>query len=250
VRDADEDGPTSSPPLRYRRILLKLSGEALVGDAGMGIHPAVLDRIVGEIAELHALGVRVGLVVGGGNIYRGAQLAASGLVGRVTGDHLGMLATIMNALCFRDAFEARECPAEVFSGLAVDRVAQPYAQKHAREAFEAGRVLLLAGGTGNPFFTTDTAAALRAAELGVDVLCKATKVDGLFDADPEHNPEAQRIDEIGYREVIERRLRVMDLTAVSLCMDNGIPLAIFNMLTPGNILKLVRGERVGSLVKE
>lgn len=244
-----DDASRGAAPV-YRRILLKLSGEALLGCQGFGVDPEVLRRIAREVAAVHRLGVGIGLVVGGGNIFRGVSLSQGGSVGRVTGDHMGMLATVMNALAFHDALEAEGVSARVLSALSIERIAEPFDQRVALEYLESGRVLLLAAGTGNPFFTTDTAAALRAAELGADVLCKATKVDGIYDRDPMKHADATFFAELTYEQVLARRLKVMDATAISLCMENRIPIAVINLLREGSILALVRGERVGSVVKE
>ncbi|NJN63862.1 MAG: UMP kinase [Acidobacteria bacterium] len=248
--DGDDQHGEPREGVRYRRILLKLSGEALLGNQGFGVDPQVLRRIAGEVAEVHRLGVAIGIVVGGGNIFRGVALSKGGSVGRVTGDHMGMLATVMNALAFHDALEAQGVPARVLSAISIERVAEPFDQRVALEHLDARRVLLLAAGTGNPFFTTDTAAALRAAELGAEILCKATKVDGIYDRDPMVHHDATFFAELTYREVLERQLKVMDATAISLCMENRIPIAVLNLLREGSVLALVRGERVGSLVKE
>ena len=245
--DPDQDSDQGST--KYKRILLKLSGEALLGQRDYGIDPAVVARISAEIGQVRRLGVGVGLVIGGGNIFRGIGSSEAGLR-RVTGDHLGMLATVMNGLAFRDALLGEGVPARVLSALEMPRVCEPFTQRAAEQSLDAGEVVILAGGTGNPYFTTDTAAALRAIELGCDILCKATKVDGVYDADPVKHPGAKRFEEISYTEVLERRLGVMDLTAISLCMGNGMPVAVFNLLREGNILALVRGEPLGSLVKE
>jgi len=234
----------------YQRIMLKLSGEALLGDRDFGIDPAVVSEISKEIVEVHRLGVQIGLVIGGGNIFRGVSAAARGAVDRGTGDHMGMLSTVINALAFQDALEAQSVPTRVMSAIEMNKIAEPFIRRRAIRHLEKGRIVILAAGTGNPYFTTDTAAALRAMELRAEVLLKATKVDGVFDADPVKHPDASLIREIRYREVLEKRLGFMDATATSLCMDNGLPIVVFNLLVRGNILSLVRGERVGSLIKE
>lgn len=235
---------------RYRRILLKLSGEALLGDRDFGIDPDVVAEISKEIADVHRLGVETGLVIGGGNIFRGVSAAARGAVDRGTGDHMGMLSTVINALAFQDALEGQSVPTRVMSAIEMNKIAEPFIRRRAIRHLEKGRIVILAAGTGNPYFTTDTAAALRAMELRAEVLLKATKVDGVFDADPATDPSASLIREIRYRDVLEKRLGFMDATATSLCMDNGLPIVVFNLLVRGNILSLVRGERVGSLIKE
>jgi uridylate kinase len=249
VPDESEANPPQ-PGVRYRRILLKLSGEALLGEQAFGIDPAVVRTLAEEIAEVHGLGVQIGVVVGGGNIFRGVAAAARGGVDRVTGDHMGMLSTVINALAFQDAIESLGLETRVLSALRMDEVAEPFIRRRAVRHLERGRIVILAAGTGNPYFTTDTAAALRAMELRAEVLCKATKVDGVYDKDPMEHPDATLIREATYREVLERRLRVMDATAISLCMDNRLPIAVFSLRERGNILALVRGERIGSVVKE
>jgi uridylate kinase len=235
---------------KYQRIMLKLSGEALLGERDFGIDPAVVSEISKEIVEVHRLGVQIGLVIGGGNIFRGVSAAARGAVDRGTGDHMGMLSTVINALAFQDALEALSTPTRVMSAIEMNKIAEPFIRRRAIRHLEKGRIVILAAGTGNPYFTTDTAAALRAMELRAEVLLKATKVDGVFDADPVEHPDASLIREIRYREVLEKRLGFMDATATSLCMDNRLPIVVFNLLVRGNILSLVRGERVGSLIKE
>lgn len=250
----DPEGPAPVPHgtgrPKYGRILLKLSGEALLGENSFGIDPGVVTRISGEIAAVHASGVQIGLVIGGGNIFRGVAAAARSGVDRVTGDHMGMLATVINSLAFQDALEAVGVPTRVLSALDMRQVAEPFIRRRAIRHLEKGRVVILAAGTGNPYFTTDTAAALRAMELRADVLLKATKVDGVYDKDPVGHPDAVLIPEISFSEVLHRRLAVMDATAISLCMDNRLPILVFNLLRPGNLQAVVKGERIGSLVKE
>jgi uridylate kinase len=233
----------------YRRVLLKLSGEALMGNRAFGIDPEVVRGLSGEIAEIHSKGVELAVVVGGGNIFRGMEAKATGM-DRVTGDHMGMLATVINALALQDALEQREVPTRVLTALEIRQVAEPFIRRRALRHLEKGRVVLFAAGTGNPYFTTDSAAALRAMEIKAEVLFKATKVDGIYTADPVQDPSAELIKKIGYLEVLERGLRVMDTTAISLCMDNRLPIVVFNIRTPGNIHRLVRGEDVGSIVAE
>ncbi|HET7268889.1 MAG TPA: UMP kinase [Oleiagrimonas sp.] len=235
------DAPT------YRRILLKLSGEALMGDEDYGIDPKVIGRLADEILEVQAAGVEVGVVIGGGNIFRGAGLAASGM-DRVTGDHMGMLATVMNALAMSDAIEKRDGTARVMSAIPIHDVAEDFIRRRAVRHLQKGRVALFAAGIGNPFFTTDSAAALRAVEVGADLLLKATKVDGVYSADPARDPSARRYERISYDDVIEHKLAVMDTAAIALCRDHGMPLRIYDMTHPGNLMRIVRGETIGTLV--
>lgn len=237
--------PSSS--LKYRRVLLKLSGEALMGDMAYGIDPKVIDRLAGEIAELCKQGAEIAIVIGGGNIFRGTGLAASG-IDRVTADHMGMLATIMNSLAMQDALERVNLHARVMSALKINQVCEDYIRRRAVRHLEKGRVVILAAGTGNPFFTTDSAASLRAIEIGAELLIKATKVDGVYSSDPVKNKDAVRYDSLNYDEVIERKLGVMDTTAVVLCRDNHMPLRVLNMTKPGSLLKAAQGEEEGTLV--
>lgn len=239
----------ASEQSQYRRILLKLSGEALMGEAGFGLDPDTLRGIGGEIAEIAGQGVQVGLVIGGGNLFRGSGLAAAG-IDRVTGDQMGMLATVMNGLAMQDVLERLGAPARLMSALAIGGVGEPYDRRRAREHLDAGRVVLFAAGTGNPYFTTDSAASLRAIEIGAQVMLKATKVDGVYSDDPMTNPEAVRYARLTYDEALERRLMVMDATAVVLCRDNGMPLRVFNIFERGNLARVVRGEDVGTLVEQ
>jgi len=234
-------------PLRYRRILLKLSGESLLGERSHGIDPGVVGRLSDEILEIHGMGVELALVVGGGNIYRGSEAAAVGM-DRVTGDHMGMLATLMNSLALQDALENRSIVTRVLSAIEIRQVAEPFIRRRALRHLEKGRVVILAAGTGNPYFTTDSAAALRAMEMKAEVLLKATKVDGVYTADPVKDPSATLLKHVGYLEALERGLRVMDTTAISLCMDNRLPIVVFNIRVPGNIRRIVLGEDVGSSV--
>ena len=231
----------------YRRILLKLSGEALLGEEDYGIDPNMIQRIAAEIADVARAGVGVAVVIGGGNIFRGAGLAESG-IDRVTGDHMGMLATVMNALALQDALESIQVDARVMSAVSVHDVCEDYIRRRAIRHLEKGRVVVCAGGTGNPFFTTDTAAALRAIEVGADILLKATKVDGVYSADPIKDPTADRFDTLDYDRVIERKLGVMDANAIVLCRDQGMPIRVFNVFEEGNLMRLVRGEDIGTLV--
>jgi uridylate kinase len=231
----------------YRRVLLKISGEALAGGQGYGMDPDVIARIAEEVAEVVRLGVELAVVIGGGNIFRGIAASAGGM-DRATGDYMGMLATVMNALALQDAIEKAGVPTRVLSAIEMRAVAEPYIRRRAIRHLEKGRVVVFAAGTGNPFFTTDTAGALRAVEIGAEAILKATKVDGIYDADPMLYPTATRFDRISYLEVLEQRLKVMDATAISLCMDNHLPIVVFNLLTPGNIKRAVAGEAVGSVV--
>ena len=239
----------SSPSntLKYRRVLLKLSGEALMGDESYGIDPKVIERIAGEIAVLCQQGAEIAIVIGGGNIFRGTGLAAAG-IDRVTGDHMGMLATIMNSLAMQDALERVQLHARVMSALKINQVCEDYIRRRAVRHLEKGRVVILAAGTGNPFFTTDSAASLRAIEIGAELLIKATKVDGVYSADPVKDKDAVRYDSLNYDEVIERKLGVMDTTAVVLCRDNQMPLRVLDMTKPGSLLNAARGEDEGTLV--
>jgi uridylate kinase len=231
----------------YQRILLKLSGEALLGDEDYGIDPVIIGRIAREIQEVLNTGVQIAIVIGGGNIFRGAGLAQSG-IDRVTGDHMGMLATVMNSLALQDAMEKVGVDARVMSAVSVHDVCEDYIRRRATRHLEKGRVVIIAGGTGNPFFTTDTAAALRAIEIGADIVLKATKVDGVYSADPNIDEEAQLYDTLDYDRVIEGKLGVMDANAIVLCRDQGMPIRVFNVFGGGNLMKIVNGEKVGTLV--
>ncbi|HEX9045254.1 MAG TPA: UMP kinase [Candidatus Limnocylindrales bacterium] len=233
--------------VRYRRILLKLSGEALLGDRQYGVDPAFCAFIAAQVAQVHALGVEIGIVVGGGNIFRGLAAAARGM-DRATGDYIGMLATVMNGLALQDALERGGVQTRVMSAIGMNEVAEPYIRRRAVRHLEKGRVVILAAGTGNPYFTTDTAAALRAVEIGAEVILKATKVDGVYDADPVTNPGAHRYDRLTYADVLRDRLRVLDATAVSLCMENDLPIVVFDLNTPDNIRRVATGEKVGTLI--
>ena len=231
----------------YRRILLKLSGEALLGSEDYGIDPVIIARIAAEVADVTRMGIQVAVVIGGGNIFRGAGLAQSG-IDRVTGDHMGMLATVMNALALQDAMESVGVDARVMSAISVHDVCEDYIRRRAIRHLEKGRVVICAGGTGNPFFTTDTAAALRASEIGADLVLKATKVDGVYSADPARDSSARRFDRVGYDEVIESKLGVMDANAIVLCRDQGLPIRVFNVFAEGNLVRLMNGENIGTLV--
>ena len=238
---------SDSPSLPYKRILLKLSGEALMGNADYGIEPAMIERVAGEIIELVQGGVQVAMVVGGGNIFRGAGLAEAGM-DRVTGDHMGMLATVINALALQDAIERLGCPTRVMSALTVHQVCEDYIRRRAIRHLEKGRVVIFAAGTGNPYFTTDSAASLRGIEIRADILLKATKVDGVYNADPVKDPDAVRYDEVTFDEALEKKLGVMDATAIVMCRDNGLPLRIFNIYRPGNLVDVGRGGNIGTYV--
>ena len=231
----------------YKRILLKLSGEALLGGEDYGIDPVIIHRIASEIAEVSHLGIQIAVVIGGGNIFRGAGLAQSG-IDRVTGDHMGMLATVMNSLALQDALESIGADARVMSAISVHDVCEDYIRRRAIRHLEKGRVVICAGGTGNPFFTTDTAAALRAIEVGADILLKATKVDGVYSADPVRDPSAQRFDRLEYDRVIAGKLGVMDANAIVLCRDQNMPIRVFNVFGEGNLVRIVQGEAIGTLV--
>jgi uridylate kinase len=238
---------TAVTGLKYKRILLKCSGEALLGPLQFGIDPAVLDALAQDIAALVKMGVEVGLVIGGGNIFRGKALSQAGL-GRVTGDHMGMLATVMNALAFRDALERIDLPARIMSAIPMMGVVDSYHRRKAMTHLRNGQVVIFAAGIGNPFFTTDTAACLRAIEVGADVVLKATKVDGIYSSDPVLNPDAVKYDFLTYRDVLNKGLEVMDLTAICLCQDQHMPLQVFNIAIPSVLQKIVMGEQVGTLV--
>ena len=233
---------------RYNRVLLKLSGEALAGDAGFGIDPAVVSRLAVQIKEIVDDGVQLAVVVGGGNFFRGLAGSTEGM-DRAQADYIGMLATAMNALALQDGFERHGVASRVQSAITMQQVAEPYIRQRAIRHMEKGRVVILAAGTGNPYFTTDTTAALRACELEAEVLMKATKVDGVYDADPVKNPDAKKFDRITYMEVLNRGLHVMDATATSLCMDNNMPMIVFDMGTSGNIARALKGENIGTVVE-
>jgi uridylate kinase len=233
--------------LKYKRILLKYSGEALIGNVQFGIDPVVLDRIANEVAELIQMGVEVGLVIGGGNLFRGKALSEVGL-GRVTGDHMGMLATVMNALALRDALERIKLPARIMSAIPMLGVVDPFHRRKAITHLENNHVVIFAAGTGNPFFTTDTAACLRAIEVDADIVLKATKVDGIYSDDPVKNPNAERYNYLTYSEVLNRGLQVMDSTAICLCRDHHMPLQVFNMFETDALKKIVSGTQIGTIV--
>lgn len=234
--------------LRYKRVLIKLSGEALLGDGSYGINADVLERLSSELAELNRVGVETAVVVGGGNIFRGAGMAAQGM-DRVTADHMGMLATVMNSLALQDALERRNVFCRVMSAIKINEVCEDYIRRRAIRHLEKGRVVVFAGGTGNPFFTTDSAASLRAVEIGAELMLKGTKVDGVYSADPVANPEATRYERLTYDEVLERRLEVMDATAIVLCRDEGMRIMVFDITQPGVMVQAVRGYPVGTVVE-
>jgi uridylate kinase len=231
----------------YQRVLLKLSGEALMGEQTFGVDPSVANQIATEVAEIQSLGVQTAIVIGGGNIFRGLAASARGM-DRSTADYMGMLATVINALALQDALEQKGVPTRVLTAIEMRAVAEPFIRRRAIRHLEKGRVVVFAAGTGNPYFTTDTAAALRAMEIKADVIMKGTKVDGIYTADPMIHKDATRFDRISYLKVLEQQLRVMDTTAISLCMDNKLPILIFNLRTHGNMKRAIMGEPVGSLV--
>lgn len=237
----------NSDKARYKRILLKLSGEALAGDLEFGIDPQVLDGMALEIGQLVGIGVQVGLVVGGGNLFRGAALNKAGL-DRVAGDHMGMLATVMNGLALRDSLERSNISSRLMSAIPMSGIVEHYDRREAVRHLRNGEVVIFAAGTGNPFFTTDSAACLRGIEVGADIVLKATKVDGVYSEDPKKNPKATKFDHLHYDEVLERKLEVMDSTAICLCRDQGMPLGVFDMTTPGNLLKFMLGKVKGTLI--
>ncbi len=233
---------------RFRRVLLKLSGEALMGDVGYGIDPNILDSLAKQIKVVREGGVEISIVVGGGNIFRGIAASAKGM-DRAQADYIGMLATVMNSLALQEALERNGVFTRVMSAIDMQAVAEPYIRRRAMRHLEKGRVVIFAAGTGNPYFTTDTTAALRALEVGAECIMKATKVDGIYDADPKTHPAAVKFEELTYIDVLNLGLQVMDSTAISLCMDNGLPILVFNMETDGNIRRALSGERVGTIVR-
>lgn len=238
----------SNPEPRFRRILLKLSGEALLGNQDSGIDPDILYRVAGEALAVQRSGVQVAIVIGGGNLFRGAGLAEKGM-DRVRGDQMGMLATVMNSLAMQDALEKLGANCRVLTALGIDQVGERYSAHQARRYLEQGDIVICAAGSGNPFFTTDTAASLRGVELQCDLLLKATKVDGIYDADPKKNPAAKRFDRLSFEDAIQRQLGVMDLTAMVMCRDNKLTLGVFDMFAPGALAAIVCGENVGTLVE-
>ena len=235
------------PETAYRRVLLKLSGEVLAGEEDFGIDPVKATQLAVEVKSIHDLGIDIGLVIGAGNLFRGMQAATKGMQ-RVTGDYLGMLATIMNAVCVQDALENLGTVTRTLSAITVAQIAEPYIRRRAIRHLEKGRIVIVAGGTGNPYFTTDTAAALRATELGAEVLIKGTKVDGVFDKDPVVHSDAIKYDRVSYNEAIQKELRIMDMTAISLCKENSLPIKVFNINRHGDLKKIILGEPIGTLV--
>ena len=234
--------------LRFKRILLKLSGESLMGEKGYGIDPDVIGQFAGEISSIRSLGVEVGIVIGGGNIYRGIAAAADG-VDKVVGDQMGMLATVINSLALQNILEKKGIYTRLMSAISMEQIAEPYIRRRAIRHLEKGRVVIFGAGTGNPYFTTDTAAALRAVEIRADVIIKGTRVDGIYDSDPEKNPKAVKFPEISYMDVLKKDLKVMDLTAITLCRENKLPIVVFDMTVAGNLKKVVTGESIGSTVR-
>ena len=233
----------------YRRILLKLSGEILAGDKGFGIDPGKASYLADEVKSVHELGISIGLIIGAGNIFRGIEASSRGM-DRVTGDYLGMLATIMNAIAVQDALEKIDCETRTLSAINVSQIAEPYIRRRAIRHLEKGRVVIISGGTGNPFFTTDSAAALRAKELGADIVLKGTKVNGVYDKDPMEFDDAKKFSKISFSQVLNDNLRVMDLTAITLCKENNLPIQVFNINNQGDLKQLVQGATIGTLVSE
>jgi len=236
-------------PPKYRRILLKISGEMLAGDQGYGIQHSVLQNLASEIADVRTMDVEVAMVIGGGNIFRGLAASASGME-RASADYMGMLATMLNALAFQNALEKRDIPTRVLSAIEMRQLAEGYIRRRAIRHLEKKRVVIFAAGTGNPYFTTDTAAALRAMEIGADVIMKGTKVDGIYDADPLTTPNAKRFTELPFLTVLNKNLKVMDATAITLCMDNDLPIIVFNLTSSGNIRKILEGHSIGTIVSK
>jgi uridylate kinase len=234
--------------IKYKRVLLKLSGESLMGNNGYGIDPKVLDFYAEEIKKVHDAGVQLGIVIGGGNIFRGLNAEEQG-IDRVTGDQMGMLATMINSLALQNAVEHQGTDSRLMSSIQMNEVAEPYIRRRAMRHFEKGRVVIFGAGTGHPYFSTDTAASLRAVEIEANVIVKGTRVDGVFDSDPEKNPGASKYETISYLDVLKKNLRVMDLTAVSLCQENNLPMVVFNMNVSDNLLKLVSGKHIGTVIK-
>jgi uridylate kinase len=241
--------PAKAKAPRYKRVLLKLSGEALLGEKTFGIDRAFTDYLAQEIRGIHDLGLEIAAVVGGGNIFRGVSDSAHGM-DRVSADHMGMLATVINGLALQDALERARVFTRVLSAIEMREVAEPFIRRRAIRHMEKGRVVIFAGGTGNPYFSTDTAAALRAMEVKADIILKGTKVDGIYDADPAKNPRAKKFDHLTYIEVLQKGLRVMDTTAISLCMDNRLPIVVYDLKKKGNLRRVVMGEKIGTLVEE
>ncbi|HKJ91966.1 MAG TPA: UMP kinase [Longimicrobiales bacterium] len=241
------EGEGAAPAVKYGRVLLKLSGEVLAGDQGFGISMAAVDRLAAQITRVHEMGVALGLVIGGGNIMRGTRASQEGL-DRVNADYMGMLATVINALAMQDLLERKGITTRVMTAIRMEQLAEPYIRRRALRHLEKGRVVIFAGGTGNPYFSTDTAAVLRAIEMESDVLIKATKVEGVFSADPVKDPDAEFLPHLTFMDVMTRELRVMDAAAVSLCKDNDVPIIVLNIQDPDSVVRAIRGERVGTLV--
>ena len=235
------------PPSPYKRVLLKLSGEALMGEQGLGIDPQIVGDIAGEIKEVNGMGIEMGIVIGGGNIFRGLSASARGM-DRVSADYMGMLATVINAMALQDFLERSDVFTRVLTAINMEEVAEPFIRRRAIRHLEKGRVVIFAAGTGNPYFTTDTAASLRAVEIEADVILKGTKVDGVYDSDPKQNPDAKKFEELSYLEVVKRRLQVMDSTAVTLCMDNKLPIVVFNLTKRGYLKRVIQGEKLGTKI--
>ncbi|MBI5454930.1 MAG: UMP kinase [Deltaproteobacteria bacterium] len=235
------------PDLKYKRILVKLSGEALMGDKEFGVDTVVVNAIADEVKTVHSLGIQIALVIGGGNIFRGVSASAKGM-DRANADYVGMLATVINSLMLQDALEKKGVFTRVISAIEMKELAEPYIRRKAVRHLEKGRVIIFAAGTGNPYFTTDTAASLRAMEINADVILKGTKVDGVYDRDPVKDPAAKRYTKLKYIDVLKDGLKVMDTTAISLCMDNSLPIIVFSMKTPGNLIRIVKGEEIGTIV--
>ncbi|RPI68335.1 MAG: UMP kinase [Ignavibacteriales bacterium] len=235
--------------LKYKRVLLKLSGESLMGDQGFGIDNKVLEFFSDEVKQVHDVGLQLGLVIGGGNIYRGLSATDQG-IDRVTGDQMGMLATMINSLALQNAIEKKGIYTRLMSSIKMEEIAEPYIRRRALRHLEKGRVVIFGAGTGHPYFSTDTAASLRAVEIQADAIIKGTRVDGVYDSDPEKNPSAFKFDSISYLDILKKNLKVMDLTAVSLCQENNLPMVVFNMDKPGNLLRLVKGETIGTVIHD
>lgn len=244
----NSEQPSPDKNQRFKRIILKLSGESLMGTSGYGIDPEVLTFFADEIKKVHDIGTQIGIVIGGGNIYRGLNASAQG-IDRVTGDQMGMLATLINSLALQNALENKKIFTRLMSSIHMQQIAEPYIRRRAIRHLEKGRIVIFGAGTGHPYFSTDTAASLRAVEIEADVIIKGTRVDGVFDSDPEKNPKALKFEKISYLDVISKNLRVMDLTAVSLSSENSLPMVVFNMDIPDNLLKLVKGESIGTLIE-
>jgi len=235
--------------LKYKRVLLKLSGESLMGDKGFGIDNKVLEFFSDEVKKVHSEGLQLGIVIGGGNIYRGLSATDQG-IDRVTGDQMGMLATMINSLALQNAIEKKGIFTRLMSSIKMEEIAEPYIRRRALRHLEKGRVVIFGAGTGHPYFSTDTAASLRAVEIKADAIIKGTRVDGVYDSDPEKNPSAFKFDKISYLDILKKNLKVMDLTAVSLCQENNLPMVVFNMDKPGNLLRVIKGETVGTVIHD